>query len=66
MASNTGSVIIDFVTRYDELHIVLKICPPHSMYRLQPLNAILLAPFASYYSRGFDTLLYESLDLNYM
>jgi hypothetical protein len=47
--SHNSHVNMRFINYYDQNHILLAILPPHSTYRLQPLDVGLFAPLAQYY-----------------
>jgi hypothetical protein len=51
---------MQFIERYDELHIILLILPPHFTHRLQPLDVSLFSPLATYYTNGLQQLMTDS------
>jgi hypothetical protein len=43
--------------------IILAIFPPHSIYRLQPLDVSIFSPLSSYYSKELDIYMFQTMGL---
>lgn len=50
-----------FLDLCERLCILVLILPPHSTHRLQPLDVSLFSPLATYYTKGLNDLMMNSL-----
>ena len=60
---HSSHINMKFIDTCDSFHILLLILPPHTIYRLQPLDVSLFAPLANYYTQGSNQLLFNSLGM---
>lgn len=58
---HSSHVNLRFIDLCDKLRILVLVLPPHSTHRLQPLDVSLFAPLASYYTKGLNELMMNSL-----
>ena len=58
---HSSHVNLKFIDLCDKLRILVLVLPPHSTHRLQPLDVSLFAPLASYYTKGLNELMMNSL-----
>ena len=58
---HSSHVNLKFISKCDELRILLMILPPHSTHRLQPLDVSLFSPLAAYYTKGLNSMINNSL-----
>ena len=61
MNDHSNHVNLRFISKCDELRILLMILPPHSTHRLQPLDVSLFSPLAAYYTKGLNSMINNSL-----
>ena len=54
---------MEFILLYNKLRIIILILPLYSIYRLQPLDILLFALLARYYTNGLIELIYNSLGM---
>ena len=60
---HSSHVNMKFLTKCDDLNILVMILPPHSTHRLQPLDVSLFSPLATYYTEGLNHLMFNSLGM---
>ena len=60
---HSSHVNMRFITRADELRIILAIMLPHSTHRLQPLDVGLFQPLATEYSKQISDLMSRSFGI---
>ncbi len=58
---HSSHVNLKFIDLCDKLRILVLVLPPHSTHRLQPLDVSLFAPLASYYTKGLNEFMMNSL-----
>jgi hypothetical protein len=57
---HNSHVNMRFINYCDQNRILLAILPPHSTYRLQPLDVGLFTPLAQYYTQQLDKFMIET------
>ena len=60
---HSNHINLRFVKLCDRLRILLLVFPPHTTYRLQPLDVSLFAPLVRYYTNGFNSLVANNLGI---
>ena len=60
---HSSHVNMRFLTKCDELRVVVLILPPHSTHRLQPLDVGLFQPLSTAYSQEVDEFMTKGLGL---
>ena len=61
--SHSSHVNIEFLENYDRLRIIVLILPPHSTYRLQPLNVALFGALTIAYSFEINEIIRRSVGI---
>ena len=62
--SHSSYINLRFIELCDRLRILLLILPPHSTYRLQPLDILLFVPLARFYTNNLNSLITNSLGIS--
>ena len=60
---HSSHVNMEFINMCNKLRIILLILSPHSIHQLQPLDVLLFAPLATFYTNGLNTLMFNSLGI---
>ena len=60
---HSSHVNMAFIEKCWELRIVLLVLPPHSTYRLQPLDVVLFGALSTAYSKELNSFLDKSLEM---
>jgi hypothetical protein len=63
---HSSYVNMEFIRAYDRLKILLLILPPHSTYRLQPLDVSCFLPLSTCYSTEINRVLNASEGITYL